>query len=535
MLLKPRSDSALIASALVYLVTVWVLLAAIVRSNGGEFAYTLDDTYIHMAVAKNVAQHGVWGVTRYEWSNASSSPGYTALLAGAFRLVRVRRCVPLILNVVASLLFLAALNAWMVRRASGMPTWARASYLLLVVFLLPLPGLTVLGMEHVFHSLACVVMLGALVEVLDSERPSRRTTTILCVSGAAAVLLRYETLFLAAPMLAGLLDRRKWSVAGWLALSVGAPVAVLAVMSCSHGGMAIPNSLLIKGMRQEFSGHMSLTGMLSRLPGRLSWSLRMESGMAVLAFSMLAYLAVTARSRTSALWIAAAVVLFAELEHLCLIPVGANYRYSAYLVALCAAVFAPVCASMLAGSPTDGRSIRWVRAVSCAALVFLAAYSFKGRVASGLTGVPEAASNIHDQQCQMAGFLARYCRGEAVAANDVGAINYFADIRCVDVIGLGNNRIARLRYNGSLTAEAVHAILRSRGVTVAVIYDRWFRRPLRPASWVRVCNWTIPRNWVCGGSTVTFFAANPRRAEKLKRQLRRFANELPRSVTVDYY
>ena len=38
-----------------------------IRQNDGHIIYTLDDSYIHMALAKNLAQHGVWGITRYEF------------------------------------------------------------------------------------------------------------------------------------------------------------------------------------------------------------------------------------------------------------------------------------------------------------------------------------------------------------------------------------------------------------------------------------------------------------------------------------
>ena len=35
--------------------------------------YALDDPYIHMAVAKHFVDHGVWGMTPFEFSSSSSS------------------------------------------------------------------------------------------------------------------------------------------------------------------------------------------------------------------------------------------------------------------------------------------------------------------------------------------------------------------------------------------------------------------------------------------------------------------------------
>ena len=33
--------------------------------NTGQLSYPLDDAFIHMAISKNIVEHGVWGVTRF--------------------------------------------------------------------------------------------------------------------------------------------------------------------------------------------------------------------------------------------------------------------------------------------------------------------------------------------------------------------------------------------------------------------------------------------------------------------------------------
>ena len=99
---------------------LWPLLAAIalfvyltgglitnsVRRNGGRFVYALDDPYIHMAIAKNFALHGVWSVTAEGFSSSTSAPLWTLILAIAYRLFGVNDLTPLILNILAALALL---------------------------------------------------------------------------------------------------------------------------------------------------------------------------------------------------------------------------------------------------------------------------------------------------------------------------------------------------------------------------------------------------------------------------------------------
>ncbi len=42
-----------------------MLLKLGTQHTQGEIIYPLDDTYIHMAVAKNFVEHHVWGITQY--------------------------------------------------------------------------------------------------------------------------------------------------------------------------------------------------------------------------------------------------------------------------------------------------------------------------------------------------------------------------------------------------------------------------------------------------------------------------------------
>src|SRR6185436_11296466 len=74
-------DRAPLAVALA-VATVWVaaLVYAIYETTGGVWAYPLDDTYIHLSLARTLVESGTWGLNPGEYAAATSSPGWALLL-----------------------------------------------------------------------------------------------------------------------------------------------------------------------------------------------------------------------------------------------------------------------------------------------------------------------------------------------------------------------------------------------------------------------------------------------------------------------
>src|SRR6266700_705744 len=63
--------------------------------TGGSIVYSLDDPYIHMAMARSFAEHGVWGITPHGFTSSTSSPIWTLIIAVAFRFFGVHDWIPL--------------------------------------------------------------------------------------------------------------------------------------------------------------------------------------------------------------------------------------------------------------------------------------------------------------------------------------------------------------------------------------------------------------------------------------------------------
>ena len=139
----------LVIAILSLLIPVAWIEYSVLHATHGVLAYPLDDTFIHMAVARNLAFEHYWGIAGHVFASTSSSPFYTVLLAGIFSIFGVHLILPLLINVLAGVAVLIVMHRWLKRQ--GLSTAAQLIILLLVNFLTPLPLLVISGMEQTFN------------------------------------------------------------------------------------------------------------------------------------------------------------------------------------------------------------------------------------------------------------------------------------------------------------------------------------------------------------------------------------------------
>jgi hypothetical protein len=215
--------------------------------------------------------------------------------------------------------------------------------------------------------------------------------------------------------------------------------------------------------------------------------------------------------------------------HVVLAGIGSFYRYESYLVAMWIVSLAASLPTLGAALPRGRRRAAVVLAIALASAPVAAPFVRRGIVAH--LQVPTASQNIFEQQIQMARFLAQHYPGAGVVANDIGAINFFAEIDNLDLVGLGTLEIMQSRLAGSLDAARIETLARQRRMQIAMIYDDWFVPYGRlPRSWTKVGEWTIAGNVVLGSDTVAFYAVTPQEIDRLVASLRAFAPSLPPSV-----
>lgn len=494
----------------VFALAAAVLVAWSLRHSGGHLVYALDDAYIHMAMARNLAEHGVFGVTRYGFTSSSSSPLWTLTLAGLFALVGARDWLPLVLNLVfaASLLLVAG----RLLSAHGVASRARFLALLAVAFLTPLPALTLVGQEHILHAALTLAFAGLLT--------SAGAEPALLLLAPFLTAARYEGLFLVFIGCLVLAARRRLRFAAALGAVSLLPPVVYGLVSVAHGWYPLPNPVLLKGALGERLTGWHRLGLVPFLGG---WS-ELARTPHLLALVALAAIVLLARWRSPSSREGTLLLLFVgtTLLHLQYAKTGWFYRYEAYLVGFGIVALA-VALHDLGGVVRPA----WLPALLASAAL----------LTCGIRGVrsyletPGAVGNIYEQQIQMGRFLARFYAGQVVAANDIGAICYLADVRVFDLWGLASREVAEAKLAGRYATPWIAQRARAQGVRVAVLYERWLDAAGGvPPEWVRAGRWRVGRNVVLGDRTVAFYAVDPAEAGPLADNLRAFAPALPPGV-----
>src|SRR3972149_8214012 len=144
----------LILSVIILWLTVAILLTLSIKKNEGHIIYALDDPYIHMAIAKNFSQHGVWGITKYEFSSSSSSLLWTFLLSLIYFIFGINEISPLILNIVFATSIIFLIHTMLIKQK--LPSLYILICTFSIIFIPPLPALIFIGMEHILHALITI-------------------------------------------------------------------------------------------------------------------------------------------------------------------------------------------------------------------------------------------------------------------------------------------------------------------------------------------------------------------------------------------
>jgi len=510
-------------------VAVAASLKLLLGNTGGRLIYVLDDPYIHMAIAKNFSQKGIWGVTGSGFTSNSSSLLWTALLSAVYYFTSPNEVTPFVINIIVC----TVLVLWLYRLLLKHQLHSVYLFfvLLVITFVTSFPVLIFTGLEHSLQLLVNFIFVVSAARFLSGDGNDQGQKAIMLVLAPVLVLVRYEGLFLIFTVCCLLLLRKKYGLTlGILGLAL-LPLVSYGAFSMWEGWYILPNSVLLKG-----NIHFNSPKQLIKMVSYCYYGLALNPHLLILILVALSILYFQLKDRSN-LWCYSTVLriifLATALLHLQFAQTHHFLRYEAYLVALGLFITAISLPDIIKSELKTLLQEKQIVRSAILAAAFCSAFSpLFLRAVREFIWIAPAAKNIYEQQYQMAKFIGRYYAGETVAINDIGAINYYVDINCLDIIGLGSLEVARLRISGRYNGESLSRLSRSKNARIAIIYKKWIERYVGevPPDWIEVGEWRILRNLASGDDTVTFYAIGLAEEKALSANLREFSSLLPDDV-----
>ena len=498
-------------------VIVAVLEYVAIKKTGGHFCYPLDDTFIHMAVAKNLALHGNWGITPSGFVSTSSSPLFTIVLSLFFKLFSINIIMPFLISCIGTLLMLLAIQRELSRHSS-LSAFNKVVCVIVTLIAGAIPALTLLGMEHTLQIAFTLFFVHSIAAVLTD--PGKNNIWQAALWAVLMTATRYENASFIMAAFALLAWQKNFKSALIISFAGVLPLLLFGIYSKMHGGYFIPNSILIKG-NQNFKYFLNGGTTILQATGSIS-------GIIVVSM-IIALTKLQAKKYDRDFWILSMLII-AGLMHSVFASFGWFYRYEAYLIVLGSLQLAKIGLQWFQENSWTGIK----KQIIPVGMVVIMFYSLPVRGLNSFRNSIRAIYNIYEQQYQMGLFLKEHYKGQTVAANDVGAISYMADLNTIDMWGLGNNEVANARKQGYWTNDFLRKLVTDNHTRIAVMYDSWFDKDL-PNQWVKVATWEMPYNYICGDIKVTFYGITESEAGLLKTNLAAFAPQLPGDVKVEYF
>lgn len=486
-----------------------VLVALSVRAADGQLIYSLDDPYIHLAVAETILRGG-YGVNFPEVSAPSSSVLWPWLLA-PFLALGLGSLAPLLIGMAASLAL-----AWIaapVLHSRGVPAASPEFWLLPPLFLVAVNAvaLPMTGMEHALHLLAVGLAVVGLIELGDRGRVGPALVLGAVLSG----LIRFEGLALSLSVMGILLAVRRPRPALLIGGALGLALAAHAAFMLRAGLPVLPSSVLVKSNLAADLVDAGGLPVVGQLLSNLFVSLTHPWGI-VFAGTVVALL--LALWRGAARWPLPVACILALGAHLAVGRYGWFGRYEAYAAVLAVLTLFHVFGDRLRALwPTLLPLLLAVVAVPFALIAWT---------------TPAASRNIFEQQYTMHR-IATEILPETVAVNDLGWVAWRNDQYVLDLWGLGSEE-ARRAMRASTDMEAYLRDMTTRtGAAYAMIYPEWFGNRV-PPEWCSIA--ALRTSKVTAASPeVSLFLIDRSHEERMRAGLADLAPTLPAGARIETF
>ena len=470
------------------LIVVAFELALILWTTQGNFTYTLDDPYIHLALAENLARFGHYGLNLEEYSSPSSSILWPLLLVPLLQ-IGLAAYGPLILNVLFAVGSVLVIHQIIVDSAKSSRPVAEISWVwaLLIFFVVNGFGVIFTGMEHSLHILvtAAIIHLINRMQTGAGKGDGARSgyadlLLVLCI--VLSPLIRFEGLAISAfaILMLGASGKSRLAIVSVLltALCLALYFHAMNVLGLPW----LPSSVLVKSAAAaDVASQGDLLGKLYGVSlNAMDRAVRnFMSGEGQLLLFIATFIAVQAihlrraGEKISSIYVMGVLAVIAL--HFAFGRFGWYGRYQGYVF-----IFAIAAAlHLFSGSLLRRETSRPLRlGYALLAIVLLATLGFQQSFYPLMT-TPIAAQNIYEQQRRMHDFVAHHWKAP-VAVNDIGYVAFQNDLYVLDLWGLGSEEARRLRQSGD--SGMLHKLTARHGVHLAMIHEHAFPDTI-PADW----------------------------------------------------
>lgn len=453
------------------LIIILVEYVFILLNNNGMFVYTLDDPYIHLALAENIRQ-GHYGINVNEFSAPSSSIVWPFLLA----IFLPSSSFPLLLNILCSIgtvyFFYKIIKLSI--PSSYHKTTIIFSVILILILMTNIIGLVFIGMEHSLQLLIVTFIAYGLILVKE-----RGVITWLIVAIIAAPLVRYENIVISFAAISYLIINKYYKQAFISILLLSILMIGFSLFLLTLGLEVLPTSVLQKSYLVGINVLFNIMTPFQMMFYEFIKNARQSVAIDIVCFSAAVFVFFSKeKNHKKQLLI---ILIMAILMHLWEGKYGWYHRYEIYIFAFSLLIMIYCCGPSITFLFVQSRAQKsWLKIGMVLFIVLSIIYVNRAYV-SDLFTIYRASNNVYEQQYQMHRFVVDYYK-KPVAVNDIGWVSYKNDAYVLDLLGLASLEVLRLKYTNS--AEWMDKLVREKNTKLILIYRDWFETI--PPHWIKI-------------------------------------------------
>lgn len=502
------------------LTSIVIELISILFINSGHLIYTLDDPYIHLALAEHIKSWH-YGINNNEFSAPSSSILWPFILAPLMGFSH-NEYIPLIINIVTAIgtIFFFWKILIISIYTNNINLGKKVITLLLVLLILwtNTIGLIFTGMEHSLQLFFVIIIVYYLI--LETE--INKVNIWLIVSILIAPLVRYENIAVSFAAIIYLFIRKYYMVSaflfGILILLIGGFSIFLLHLNLGP----LPTSVFVKSLVISNQGNVESIFM------NLYESLTNRNGF-MLYFNILCLISFILFSKQNVLKkLLAGVISLSIFFHLMVGKYGWYNRYEVYIWSVAILTLLHMSREIISNlSVGNQANLNFIKLliISGLSLVIVEDYI------EGLITIPLASNNIYEQHYQMHRFAVEYY-DKPVAVNDIGYVSFRNHNYVLDLGGLASIT-AMINNKNNSNCEWMNELAIANNVQLIMIYEKWFK--CIPSNWIKIGELHLGKKLITPwGTSVAFFALNNNAYKVILEKIQKFEQTLPKGVEFVY-